>query len=408
MRIRITHLLFAGLLAGAVFSCQVPESQKEPQIFEVKVKENPTALESSIEVSVSCDLHWTAELKDSSWGSVEVTQVKEGSGGTFVFKMGVNTNEEARENTLIVKAGKGTLEKKITQGGLATFFTPRSVQLVGTGQTDLSFPSPSAWTATVSQDDASWLGISPASGSKGNAHIAVQAKDANENVGPRSGIIRISIGQNSFDIPVTQGQTDVIVLSGDTQLDLPFEAQEFSVLAQYNVDYKVESSVSWISHATSKAPLYERLEKFVVEENTTTQPRSGEIRFTGGKAQSMVVTVSQQGKDPILMITQPGFYGVNGNNYIKGAEAWNQSSVLVSADSSMRYRLLNAQKLSVVDLTSNGFRSARKGDQISLHLTIKTKSSIQLTKDYPVVLLYEKDGLAWYKESDNTYFILEK
>lgn len=407
MRIRITHLMAAGLMACAVFACQQPESEKEPQVLEVKVKENPNALESSIEVTVNCDLHWTAQVKDSSWGSVEVTEVKDGTGGTFVFKMGVNKSEDARENTLIVKAGKGTLEKKITQGGLGTLFSPRSITLVGKGQVELSFPTPSAWTAKVSPESESWLRLSPEYGSKGTARITVQAKDANENVGGREGSLQVTVDGDTFDIPVKQGQTDVI-LTENTQLEFEYEPQEFSVSTRYNVDYQVEVTESWITHEKTKAPLNEGVERFTVSENNTFQVRTAEIRFTGGNAEPLVLTVTQNCQDPILNVFEPGFYGINGQNYIKGAEGWNQSSVLVSASGGRRYRLLNSKELTHVDVTGDLLDSAKPGDNLSLHVTVKAKSHTRLIKSYSVVLLQEQDGLAWYKESDNTYFILEK
>ena len=398
------RILAATVLALFAFSCQIPESEREPEVLEmIPSKTNPSALESSITVQVKCDLHWSVELEDSSWGSVKVTLVSEGSGGSFSLDMGVNTSEDPRENTLIVKAGKGEIRKTITQGGVGSFFTPRSLVLTGTQEASVSFNTPSPWTAQVAEGD--WLQVKTASGDKGVSQLTVVAKDANENVGSRSGVVRISIGQNSFDIPVTQGQTDVIVLDGDTKLAYGFEAQEFSVLTKYNVDYEVKSSVSWISRVTSKAPLHERMEYFTVEENSTPQARTGEIRFTGGDAKPVVITVTQEGKDPVLAVTQPGFYGIDGVNYVWGTDGWNQRVRKVSPDNTVCYGLLNASQLTAAQLSGVDI-NAQKGDSAKLKLKVKAKRHVTLSQEYPAVLLYQKDGLLWYKVSDQTYFVL--
>lgn len=398
--------LVAVLVALGMVSCQVPESERTPEVLEMSPSSaNPSALQSAVSVTVRCDLHWTAELLDSSWGSVKVTQVTEGSGGTFSFEMGVNTSEESRENTLIVKAGKGEIRKTIIQGGLGTCFNPRSLQLSGTKEASVSFPSPSAWTAEVAEG-VDWLEVKTPSGAEGQAKLTVAAKDANENVGSRTGAVRITVGGNRFDIPVVQAQTDVI-LTADASLSIPFEAREITVGTQYNVDYSVESSVSWITHVASKAPLNKGAESFIIQENTSPVARTGEICFYGGKAEVLAVTISQGGKDPVLNTTQPGFYGIGNANFVWGSNGWSQCSCLVTVDGSLRYRLLNGHTLSVVELT--GMRQdAVLGQSLELQLTLTNKGTTQLTQSSIVEVLYEKDGLVWLKESDDTYFVVNK
>lgn len=400
------RVLAAAVLALFAFSCQVPESERTPEILEIfPSATNPSALESSITVQVKCDLHWTAELQDNSWGSVKVTLVTEGSGGTFTFNMGVNKSEDSRENTLIVKAGKGEIRKTITQGGIGSFFSPRSLTLTGTQEGAVTFTSPVAWTAQVAEG-ADWLELKAASGSKGSNRIIAVAKDANENVGSRSGSIRISFENDSFDIPVVQGQTDVI-LTKDSAVSFPFEAQEFSVTTQYNVEYKVETSASWITQPVAKAPLHEKTEYFVLAENPDPQTRTGEIRFTGGDAKPLVLTVTQEGKDPILNVTQPGFYGIDGSNYVLAADGWNQRTRQVSPDRKVRYRLLNTAGVSVAEVSGIN-EEAQKGESASLHMTLKTKGKMKVFKDYQAVFFYEKEDLLWYKADDVTYFVLYK
>lgn len=392
----------AALLGGLALSCEVPESERTPELLSLSPSsESPSALTESITVKIFCDLHWTVELSDSSWGIVEVTETTEGTGGTVTFKMGINTAEEARENTLILKGGKGVMRKTITQGGIGTFFQPRSLHLTGTRPASVSFNAPSAWTVATSDD---WLDVKTRSGQAGSATVTLEAKDANENLGEREGKIRISIAGKDFDIPVTQNQTDVI-LSDDSAIALSFEAGDFSVSTRYNVNYKIEVSDAWISRSTSKAPLHESIETFTVEENSSASPRSATIRFTGGEAGPLTVSVTQDGKDPILNTTVAGFYGIDGVNYIQGTDGWNQASVLRNTDGSLRYRLLNASTLSVVQLS--GMREGvQVGDKIPLQVVITRKKNTLAIKNYSALVLYQKDGLTWLKGSDATYFVL--
>ena len=400
------RILAAAVLALGVVSCQVPESERVPEVLEIiPASTNPNALQSTLEVTVRCDLHWTAELLDSSWGSVKVTQVTEGSGGTFTFEMGVNKSEEARENTLIVKAGKGEIRKTVIQGGLGTCFSPRSLQLSGTKEGSVSFVSPAAWTASVAEG-ADWLEVKTASGQAGSAQLVVVAKDPNENVGSRSGAVRIAVGGDTFDIAVEQGQQDVI-LSEDSALSFTFEEREFSVGTSYNVDYEVEVSASWITYVKSKAPLHQGTEAFVMEENPSPNARTAEICFSAPRVEPLVLTIVQGGKDPVLNSTHPGFYGINDLNYLVGAAGWNQYSRMVSPNGSVRYRLLKGSSLSVAELT--GYKQdAQPGDKLDLEFRLRTKDETKLIKNYSVEVLYEKDGLVWLKQDNDIYFIVHK
>ena len=403
--------LVAVSLAWTAVSCQTPEEERIPQVLEmIPSKTNPHALETSINVKVNCDLHWSVSLEDSSWGSVEVDTVNDGLGGSFTFKLGANTAEEARENTLVLKAGKEELRKTISQGGLGTYFSPRTLELSGTREATVSFPAPSAWTAEVTEG-ADWLKLKNPSGEKGAAQLTVSATDPNEKVGARTGMIQIAVDGQHLSLPVTQGQKDVILLGSDASQSFSFEAREFSVLTLYNVDYQVQVSVSWIKHVASKDPLHQRTEHFVLEENNSAEARVADILFSseGHPDALLVLGVTQEGKDPILATSQPGFYGIQGTDYILGANGWNQSSRRSAPEEGVRYRLLNAATLSSVDVSGlPASDSFQKGQRYSVHLTLKKKGKSKLVKDYDVVGFYSQDGLAWYKGESGTYFVVKQ
>lgn len=395
-------LFMLAAMACLVFSCETPESERMPELMEMKLSdENPTALESSVTVQVRCDLHWTVELEDNAWGSVKVDQVVEGSGGSCTLTLDVNQAEDARENVLVLKAGKGELRKTIRQGGLGTFFQPRSVQLTGTQEASVAFPSPSAWTASA---DASWVQVKTPSGTAGSALLKLQAQDANENVGSREGTVRVTIGSHTFSIPVLQGQTDVI-LSDDTDVSFDYKGGEFTVTTRSNVEYKIEVSDNWVTHVGTKAPLNQNTETFSVAQNESPEARTATISFSGADAGTLLITVSQEGKDPILNVTEQGFYGIEGVNYVLHTDGWNQSALHTSTEWELRHRLFKQETLSVAEVTGLSV-SAEEGDIVNLHFLLKSKFETQLSLDYQAQVLLIQNYLVWLKVSETTYFVL--
>lgn len=398
------HWAAAALLASLVFSCTMPESEKMPDVLLMTLSdENPSALATSIDVNVKCDLHWTLELEDSSWGSVTTTLVSEGSGGTCTVNLGVNKADDARENTLILKAGKGELRKTFTQQGMATFFSPREIHLKGLQEASVSFSAPSDWTASAQED---WIVLGTTSGSKGSVQLKVSAKDANENVGGREGKVTVTVNGNSADFLVTQDQTDVI-LSNDTEVSIEADGGSFSVRTRYNVDYDIKISESWITHVSTKAPLNQSVETFNVEPHYIDEIRTATITFSGGEAKPVVLTVQQQGQDAILSVTTQGFYGINGVDYVMDTDGWNQSSIYGYSTGQIRYRLFQPETLTVAELSGMKMLPLlNEGDAINLKFKLVSKGYTLLNQDYTGVLLRAKDNTAWIKVSDTTYFVL--
>ena len=405
MRLKNRIIAVAAALAGMV-AC-TPESEMMPEVFVLNViNPNLNALQTEVKATVKCDLHWKAELEDPSWGSIEVLTENKGKGGSFVVRLEENLTEESRNNTIILKAGKAEATKTITQAGLSKFFNPRSVELTDTKEATVSFTAPAAWTANVDAE-ADWLNLSTTSGPAGYSKIVCSAKDANEYVGARETAIHLTIGEVVLDIPVSQAQKDVIRVDGDHELNLSYEAQTISLQTQYNTDYKVETDVPWISQLTTKAPLYEGVETFDVEANSTADTRTGKIVFSMGKAKKITVTVTQEGRDPVLNVTFPGFYGIHGQNYFWGEGGWNQRTSLTSAEGVNRYRLLNATTLSVLEVDGLRF-SDTDGEEMDVRVNLRNRDIRYGVQEFTVTQIAHTANIYWFKASDETYFIISK
>lgn len=403
------RILVTGLLSLMAVSCILPESERVPEVFQMNPSATTlSAFQTSVSVTVQCDLSWKAELQDPSWGSIEVKTENPGVGGSFVVTLKPNLTEEERSNAIILKAGKSELKETIQQGGLASFFTPRQLQLQGTEEGTVTFNCPLSWKAAL-VDSPDWLELTRSNGSGGNSRIVCVAKDENVNVGDRKAIIRVTIGDSEVDIPVVQGQKDVILTEDGTEAFLDYDATSLTVHTQYNVEYKIETTASWIVHTSTKAPLHTAAETFSLEPNNGPEARSAEIHFTD-KAKpelTLAVKVTQAGKDPVLNVTEPGFYGISGTDYRQGEDGFNQSSVLEAADGTLRFRLLNASSLTAV--TVSGLRQdAVRGAQAILEVKVQQKSRVLASKYLTATVLEVKDGMFWLKASEETYFVLKK
>lgn len=192
-----------AILAGLA-SC-TPESEMMPELLEMEITTPEiNALQTEVNVTVRCDLQWTAEVAETSWGSIEILSQNKGKGGSFVVRITENRGETERYNTIILKAGKGELTKTFIQGGLAQFFNPRSLELTGTAKARVSFFSPSPWTASIA-GKTDWLNLLTTSGQPGNSEIICSAKGLNVNTTSRKAKIRLTVGDITLDIPVSQG-----------------------------------------------------------------------------------------------------------------------------------------------------------------------------------------------------------
>lgn len=407
INMKILNYIFGSVLLAVLVSCVKPESERMPEVFQITARgaDKLSPFNAEISVFVSCDFHWNAELEDASWGSINIKYLNEGKGGEFIVKLNDNLGEEDRKNTLTVKAGKGVKTLEFVQPGMAKFFRPNHINLEGTKESSVIFTAPDKWKAEL-PENPDWLMLTSASGNAGNSRLACRANDENENLGSRETFIRLSFGKYSFDIPVFQGQKDVI-LTEDTKFELGCDAQEFSVRTQFNVDYEVDIPVSWIKCITTKSQLNEGIARFEVEENTSEEKRSGAIAFKGGKADALILVVEQKGKDRILNFNQQGVYGLDGMDYIWGEEGWNQRSLLLSPDGSYRFRLLGGSILSAVELCGLRF-DYPAGEEQQLQLRIRNRSFVPFYKDCSVVLLKQEDDLYWFKDVSGPGFIIKK
>ena len=401
-----SRFFFAVVAAIAVLGCEPRESDPDniPKVLRIQAENSrPGALQTSVKVSVFCDIKWSASISEGSWARIENLVVNEGTGGTFNLTFSPNLERGPREAVIKVTAGQGETTATVTQDGVDAFFQPSTITLTGTDFSNVSFTSPQDWTAKVSSGE-DWINLRTKSGNAGAAVITLAARDANINVGSRSGSVTVTFGGSvNLEIPVVQGQKDVI-LSEDSKAAFDWKGGQFTVLTQSNVDYKIECSGDWIEHMETKA-LNEAAEYFRVKPNDDVGERSAEIRFTGGGA-TLSVKVEQGGKDPILNVSKAGFYGILGKDYVLGEGGWNQYGSMESPGGALTIRLMNRAELSVIS-TEGINSSAKAGDSFNIGVTLRKEGKSVMQGDYYATVLDSDEGLLWMKVSPDVYFIVK-
>lgn len=403
---KVLHLL-PLLLSAAIWGCGQTEEEigKEPSFLRVQAdNQRPNAFTTSVRVTVSCDIQWSADVSDKSWAKIGNLTVNEGTGGSFTLTLSPNTGKSPRENIIKVTAGTGETTATIIQEGLDAFFQPSVITLSGTTFSSVKFSAPYDWTAEIASGE-DWILLSTNSGKAGTSTITCRGKDENKNVGSREGAIRVRIGSADVEIPVVQNQWDVI-LGDDSSIHLDWEGGTFTVLTQSNVDYEISSDDDWIEHTETRS-LNEAVEVFFAKPNETGGERFTVIRFKGRNQASMDVLVFQNPRDPCLDLTKPGFYGIHSKDYIYGEDGWNQSGVQVRPDGSRTIRLMNRAVLSVISVAGIP-ASVTKGSQFDVTLLMQKKDRVVLRETVPASVIGTSEDLAWVKTESGICIIIKK
>ena len=113
--------------------------------------------------------------------------------------------------------------------------------------------------------------------------------DHNPGYDPRSCTITFSADGKSKSVTVTQAQQDAII-PGETQYELFYEAQTFTLPVSTNVDLTVAPTVSWIKSQDTRA-LSQKNFSFSIEENSSKEPREGIIEITSGSLRQSIKVV---------------------------------------------------------------------------------------------------------------------
>lgn len=412
----------ACLAVMVLVSCNREDSDsKDPTVFSINVPGACPADATKVTLAVRCDADWTVSLvSDASWLRI-LSADKNAGGGSVLIGMEFNLTDIERSAELEFTSGRQQRTISLRQRGLSSILDLSALHFVEPETRTVNITMQAPWKACIS-DGAEWCRISPVSGAAGTTKMTVTVSEAFIDKGARSSAIRFTVDGKSFDIPVTQGQKDVLM--ADVQVREHMFTPEGGVLEfktrtnvgnlSVNLVFEGETAGGWISHLATRA-LDEYVHSFSVSANETGLTRRADIIFiseTDGGTLSDTLTVIQRNLDPLMLNNVVGTYGLSGGDrlYQSGAHLLSR---LYSADGTTAdLRVIDPEELTVLELggipTDAGlddrfsltFRFMQLGESSSENASYSV-SVIKVGSD-------EKEDWLWLRAEEGPGFIVKK
>lgn len=280
----------------------------------------------------------------------------------------------------------------------------------GGGTSTVSFTAYSDWTAKC---DASWIQLSPASGTADIDGVESSVKvtaSANPDYDERSATISIVSNEKTYTVSVKQDQKTAVILS-ESEQTVDYTAGTLTITGKANVERKVEISSScsgWITYTPSKA-----LSSFDITlniaENDSDLQRKGEVyvRSTDSEVGD-TVTVIQKGKPAILFCENPGIYQ---SRLMKCGykEYTSQLGFFSRVAGTNEFQIVNASSRKYClfrDMVPVGEKAPESPFTVNViqNMTSSLKSELSLSL---TIYRYE-DGYIWAQDEEQNYGVIIK
>lgn len=374
----------------------------DPSVFVINqntdlVEVGPEAMEHSI--YIASDMSWNAVLKEGTWCSLKQQTYYNEFTSTLVFSVEANTSPERRTDSLIVVSGAQRKALAIVQFGTGDVMDVSEIVLNGTLPIQYQFKASGSWRAEKTGD---WFNFSPVSG-RGNTIVTFKANDSNVDVQERSGSVVFTLNGVRIEIPVRQQITETLIVN-ETAVSVDPSGGPFTIGTKTNVDdYSVGIEGNWIKEITTHA-LLEFEHSFVADPNPTSESRVAHITFAYGDI-SETVTVTQEGKSPLLDITVPGVYGIAGEDYIYSSIVC--QSACVHKGGTRDFRLMTPSR-NLAAVLEDVPEELEKGVWMRLPLSVFQSGKAIFARPVDVALESQDDNLIWLRTSSPTAFIILK
>lgn len=110
--------------------------------------------------------------------------------------------------------------------------------------------------------------------------------------------------------------------------------------------------------------------------------------------------------DSILTVEVPGAYGVQGGTLVFDGHRLQTSILQYGAVQSVR--VMDPDNLTVVSFSGLP-RPLEEGEEVSFLYRVAQKGIVTVSRRYSgIAVLQVKDGLAWLKQDDDCYFVIEQ
>lgn len=180
------------------------------------------------------------------------------------------------------------------------------------GSVTVSFTASGDWTVSPSNDRATWIGISPASGTAGKATVTVTV-EPNDTPDERSATLRVKCGSATASVTITQKQKDALTHT-PSKTQFGAEGGNFTIEVTANVEYGFDIDVDWIHQSSTKA-LTTKTTTFIVDENDDTRKREGSVTVKSSLGSEKITVYQEAGSPTIILSSETVSVGAEGGRF---------------------------------------------------------------------------------------------
>ncbi len=272
------------------------EESKCLTLIVTPLNQNVTSSSGATSFDVTSNIPWTSS-SNQTWCTVTPS----GTGnGTITATYQLNTGTGSRIATITV-SGSGVSDQVVTVTQLGTapslIVTPLNQNVTSSsGTTSFAVASNVAWTSSSNQ---TWCTVTPSGTGNGTITATYQL---NTGAGSRTATITVSgSGVSDQVVTVTQSGTapSLIVTPLNQNVTSSSGTTSFNVVS--NVEWTSSSDQTWCTVTPSGTGNGTITATY--QENTGTNARTATITVKGSGVSNQVVTVTQSGAPPSLIVT---------------------------------------------------------------------------------------------------------
>ena len=288
---------------GLTYEINVKQNALDSYINLSKESYEVDASGSTLSITVSSNISWTATTTSSSWVTVSPSS---GSTGSSTLKLTVSKNANTTSRKAVVKVKNDSFnvvrEIAINQKAFEPYINVNSKTFsVGVDGASLNATVSSnvSWTAT---SDASWVTLSPSSGSSGSTTLKLNVAE-NTNATSRSATIQVKNSTYNItqEITVTQSAFVPYLTLSKQSFDVVPEGATLNITIDSNASWTATSNASWVTLSETSGNSGSRTITLNVANNDTGKQRTCNVVVSNKTYQiEKTITINQ---DAIYVIT---------------------------------------------------------------------------------------------------------
>lgn len=420
MRFKLIYLTaFIAFLGYVLIGCSKTKEDIIPESFiefgsGVDLKPVVGADGGSLSLNFKVSGDWSIDVNPGGqtidWLNVSPT---EGKAGSVTIKINVNPNEtyDERNAAIVVRCGDKNETVTLTQKQKnALLVSSNKVEIAAEGGAfDIEYQSNINVSYEIEEEAKEWITVA-SSATRGLTTSTLKFQVAeNDNINARQAVITLRGSEDpeqTEQITVYQAGSIPSILLSQKEYTVASVGETIKVELKSNVSYEIiMPDVSWIKTSSSRA-ISSYTHYFTVEENSTYDNRSAEIRFVN-KDNNLEekVTVIQIQKDAILLAQNEYKMSADGGSLSFVLQANVEIETTVSADWIVRQdavsRGLTERKL-IFNIQPNESSENREGT-----ITLTGKSSdvkqvitVKQSKKIPVIIEGDKATIEMGNDAD--------